>query len=75
MFQKGNKHRFKKGQTAWNKDKPAPWAIGNKHRAGKIPWNKDKKVRLNPGGEFKKGHKTWNKDKKGLQVAWNKNII
>lgn len=30
----------KKGTPAWNKGKPAPWAIGNKYGAGKIPWNK-----------------------------------
>lgn len=37
---RGNTFGFKKGQTAWNKGKPAPWAEGNKHSAGRVPWNK-----------------------------------
>lgn len=26
--------KSRKGQPAWNKGKPAPWAIGNQHRKG-----------------------------------------
>ena len=37
---KGNTYGFKKGQVAWNKGKPALWALGNKHGVGKTAWNK-----------------------------------
>jgi 5-methylcytosine-specific restriction endonuclease McrA len=30
----------KKGSISWNKNKPAPWLIGNQHANGHIPWNK-----------------------------------
>lgn len=30
---------FKKGQSAWNEGKPAPWAIGG-FKKGMVPWNK-----------------------------------
>lgn len=33
-----------KGRPAWNKGKPASWAIGNKNTLGKTPWNKGKKA-------------------------------
>lgn len=41
----------KKGKEAWNKGKPAKWAIGNSFAKGHAPWNKGKKTwtkELNP---------------------------
>jgi len=38
--------KSRKGGTAWNKGKPAPWSVGNKHRLG-VPnmyWRTVKKV-------------------------------
>lgn len=32
--------RSRLGSRSWNRDKPAPWMIGNRHAVGHTPWNK-----------------------------------
>lgn len=46
-------------QPAWNKGKPAPWAVGNKHCVGAAPTSTS----------FKPGNRPWQTGRKGIHLS------